>query len=291
MITFKKLLQKPKTFERITGLKIANFLDLVELIREDWDIFEKNKKCSGRNYKIKTLEDKMLCLLIYYRSYINMVFLGMLFDIDDSNVVRLFQKLEKMIAPHFALQKLIKKEIEKDELLELLVDVSETPIQRPSGKSAKKEYFSGKKKKHTVKYEIIRNKKTGKIVSISKIYYGKMHDFKIRKQENKRGNRIPDKHNVQIYVDSGYQGLQKHFQNTIVSLPIKRKKNQDLSTEEKAHNRKNAKTRIPIEHSIGKMKKFKIIAEKYRGNGNIKKFSLRLINIAGLVNLSNGFIG
>ena len=291
MITFKKASQRESLFIRLTGLKIADFLHLVELIKSDWEKFEASKKCHGRNYKIKTLEDKMLCLLMYYRTYTNMLFLGFIFGVSDANVCRLFVKLEKMIAPHFSLKRLIKKELSKDELLELLIDVSETPIQRPKGKSAKKLYYSGKKKKHTAKYEIIRNKNTGKILSVSKVYYGKMHDFKIRKQENKRGNQIPDKYNVQIYADSGYQGLQKQFKETQVNLPIKRRKNQELSVEEKAHNRRNASNRVPIEHSIGKMKKFKIIGEKYRGNGKIKKLSMRLVNIAGLVNLANGFIG
>ena len=118
----------------------------------------------------------------------------------------------------------MKKELSKDELLELLVDVSEIKINRPKGKANKNKHYSGKKKCHTAKYEIIRNRNTGKIVSISKVYFGKIHDFKIRKSENKRGNQIPDKYDVKIYADSGYQGMQKMFQKTKISLPKKRKK-------------------------------------------------------------------
>ena len=111
MITFKKLSQRPQTFLRVTGLEIKDFIKLVDLIRDDWKAFENSKKCHGRNYKIKTLEDKTICLLIYYRSYINMLFLGMLFDISDTNIVRLFQKLEKMIAHHMSLKRLEERAI------------------------------------------------------------------------------------------------------------------------------------------------------------------------------------
>ena len=45
-----------------------------------------------------------------------------------------------------------------------------------------------------------------------------MHDFKIRKHENKRGNRrensIPDRYNMHIWADSGYQGMQKKYNLT-----------------------------------------------------------------------------
>ena len=116
-----------------------------------------------------------------------------------------------------------------------------------------------------------------------------MHDFKIRKLENKRGNRILDKFNVRIYADSVYQGMQKMFQNSKVSLSKKRRKNQELTDTEKQDNQVNARARVPIEHTIGHMKKFKILGSKYRGKLG-KNLHLKLINIAGLVNLVSGII-
>ena len=288
MITFKKLSQRPKTFARVTGLEIRPFLKFVDLIKSDWEKLESKKQKAGRPQKLKTLNDKILCLLMYYRTYTCMLFLGWLFNIDDSNIARLFAKLEKIIAPHMSIKRLVNKELSEDNLLELIIDVSEIPINRPKNKTKQRLNYSGKKKKHTAKYEIIRNKNTGKIVSISKVYFGKMHDFNIRKHENKRGNRIPDKYNVQIYADSGYQGMQKMFQNAKVSLPKKRRKNHELTEEERAQNQVNARQRISVEHSIGKMKKFKIIGEKYRNK--LKKLPIKLINIAGLVNLASEFI-
>lgn len=287
MITFKKLSQREKYFTRLTGLKVVDFLKLIDLIQDDWKKLEQAKIKQGRVPKLKTLHDKTLCLLIYYRTYANMLFIGMLFDLDDSNVARLFQKLEKIIAPHMAFKKLINKELSQEETLNLLIDASEVQIERPSKKSLKNKHYSGKKKKHTAKFEIIRSKKTGKILGISKIYYSKMHDFKLRKSENKRGNRLPDDYNIRICADSGYQGMQKMFEKSEISLPKKRRKNVELTEEEKQKNRENASERVPIEHAIGKMKKFKILDGKYRNH--LKKLHLRVINIAGLINLAMGF--
>lgn len=60
----------------------------------------------------------------------------------------------------------------------MLVDVSETSIERP--KQTKK-YFSGKKKKHTLKAQIIVNQKNGQILCTA-YGKGKEHDFKLYKK-------------------------------------------------------------------------------------------------------------
>jgi hypothetical protein len=67
-----------------------------------------------------------------------------------------------------------------EKLLSLLADVSEQPTQRPTKKQ--KEFYSGKKKRHTIKTEIVMGG-DGKIRSVSKFHKGQVHDFKIRKAE------------------------------------------------------------------------------------------------------------
>ena len=78
MITFKKASQRESLFIRLTGLKIADFLHLVELIKSDWEKFEASKKCHGRNYKIKTLEDKKVVSGILWKRMDN----GMRLQVD-----------------------------------------------------------------------------------------------------------------------------------------------------------------------------------------------------------------
>ena len=58
----------------------------------------KEKKVSGRPSKIKTLADGILLVSIYYRFYVSFQFLGMLFDLDESNICRHIQRLESMLA-------------------------------------------------------------------------------------------------------------------------------------------------------------------------------------------------
>ena len=65
-------------------------------------------------------------------------------------------------------------------------------------------------------------------------------------------------------------------------LPKKRSKNKPLSKNNKSNNKKISKDRIYNEHVIGVLKRFKIIAEKYRNR--LKRFCLRFSLIAGIYN-------
>lgn len=99
----------------------------------------------------------------------------------------------------------------EEELSEVIVDCTEQPIQRP--KKRQKKYYSGKKKRHTIKTEI-RITGDGKIKHRSKSYPGSCHDFEIYKQET------PLPPQCRIYADSGYQGLDKRHKQT--EIPFKK---------------------------------------------------------------------
>jgi len=66
MRSFDKLCNQNRNFSRLTGIKLDEFLKIVEKVRPLWEKFQRKKKVSGRHSKIKTLEDEVLMLLIYY---------------------------------------------------------------------------------------------------------------------------------------------------------------------------------------------------------------------------------
>jgi DDE superfamily endonuclease len=81
-------------------------------------------------------------------------------------------------------------------------------------------------------------------------------------------------------VDSGYQGLQHEHPNTV--MPAKKSKHHPLTQEQKRANRQQSRERILVENVIGSLKRFRILAERYRCRR--KRFGLRLNLIAGLYN-------
>jgi len=107
------------------------------------------------------------------------------------------------------------------------------------------------------------------------ICQGKCHDFRLFKESKLRCQPRTD-----IWVDSGYQGIQTVHANS--RLPHKRRKQCQLTAEQRQHNRQLACDRVLNENVIGKLKRFKIIADKYRNRR--KRFGLRFNLIAGIYN-------
>ena len=88
--------------------------------------------------------------------------------------MRSIKRIEKIIIQVVHIEK--KREISREDAEYLILDATEQPIQRP--KKGQKKYYSGKKKRHTIKTQYVVNS-DGKIESVSKPYEGKKHDFDI----------------------------------------------------------------------------------------------------------------
>ena len=98
MLSFERLSNKEKNFSRLTGVRLDEFREIIRKVRPKWTEIQKRKKVSGRSSKLKTLEDEVLLVLIYYRFYVSFQFLEMLFDLDESNICRHIQKIEPILA-------------------------------------------------------------------------------------------------------------------------------------------------------------------------------------------------
>jgi hypothetical protein len=83
------IIKKPLTFQRITGVTPNEFAQIVLKLNP---LFHKkcikNKKLSGRPYGIGSLENQILCLLLYYRRPIALgFFIGFFFRVDAARYV------------------------------------------------------------------------------------------------------------------------------------------------------------------------------------------------------------
>ncbi|MCT7957353.1 transposase family protein [Laspinema palackyanum] len=133
-------------------------------------------------------------------------------------------------------------------LHELTVDSTEQPIERPTDNQEQKEYFSRKKKKHTLKNQLIVIAKGEDIVDVKIGEKGPISDIKIfREQQNKFDP------NQKIKGHKAYVG---GFQ---MSTLHKKPKNQELSLEQKEENKICSANQIFVEHLIGNLKKFRLL--------------------------------
>ena len=104
---------------------------------------------------------------------------------------------------------------------------------------------------------------------------GQKADFALLKE-----SRTAVDASIVMLADSGYQGLDKLYANS--RTPKKRTKRHNLTRQEKASNRAIASQRIGCEHSIRRLKVFKILSERYRNRR--KRFALRFNLIAAICN-------
>lgn len=81
-------------------------------------------------------------------------------------------------------------------------------------------------------------------------------------------------------VDSGYIGI-KNFQRTSL-VPKKRSRRKALTKDDKQANRHIALERVLNENVIGRLKRFKILSDRYRSRR--KRFGLRFNLLAGIYN-------
>ena len=129
-----------------------------------------------------------------------------------------------------------------------------------------------------MKFQLIIDRKTETIIC-TEFFNGKAHDNTIFKTTTRVNS------GTLILGDSGYRGMQKYHGNCL--LPVRHKADiEKLSDEKKASrkadNKKIASQRMKIEHVIGRVKCFKIVAERYRNR--LKRLGLRFNLICGIVN-------
>jgi len=124
---------------------------------------------------------------------------------------------------------------------------------------------------------VVVNKQNKQIICTA-FANGKCHDFKLFKQSKARA-----KPETAAKVDTGYLGIKKIHANS--EHPIKSSKYHKLTIDEKLYNRQISSDRVLNEHVIGFIKRFKIVADRYRNRR--KRFGLRFNLIAGICNFEN----
>jgi hypothetical protein len=107
---------------------------------------------------------------------------------------------------------------------------------------------------------------------------GRSHDYDVYK----KNHPVTPKQVLNV-VDLGCIGIVKDFPEQLSSLPKRKKTNQgEISKEEKETNKSHSKKRIVVEHTICKLKKYRILVDIF-GN-KLKKHNKVSDIVSGLVN-------
>jgi len=278
LLSWKKLYKKSDNeFRRITGIKKTTFAFLIKLLLPKWKAL---RLAGGPKPKLK-LEEQLLLSLSYWRNNGTYLETGSKYGVSESRAWEISRWIEDILIHEKALSLPGKKALLAEKKYEIVVfDVTECPIERPKRKqkgrikNKQRRYYSGKKKRHTIKQQIAVDTKSGKIIATSQDC-GKTHDFRIYKKSK---NHVHP--NIKIQGDSGYQGIQKIHPNS--ELPKKRSKKNPLTVEDKKRNKEISSKRVIVENVFAFIKKFKIISQRYRNRR--KRFGLRFNIVCGIFN-------
>jgi hypothetical protein len=259
----------PEDFKRRFGVQRSTFEQIVKALSPVWRSTPK----PGVQPKLG-LADRVLVALEYWREYRTYFHIGSSWGVSESTVCRIVHWVEEQLMRSGCFRLPGKKKLVvgfgRPDVT--VIDVTETPIERP--RRGQKQFYSGKKKRHTLKCQVIINQHTGEVICL---FFGKgsQHDFKLFQASGVHFH--PETESLQ---DKGYQGIQKLHANS--RLPVKKPKGGSLSQDQKVSNREFARERIGIEHINRRFKIFRILAERYRNRR--RRYGLRCNLIAALYN-------
>ncbi len=232
-------------------------------------------KNDGRKRKVYALQ-KFLMTLIYLRQNVNHTVVGQMFEVSADTSENVFYEVMPILQREFPSQKWeVEKKWRKSEekwspteVDYLLIDSFETPIGRASINEKQQKKYSGKKKMHTLKSQLITDQ-DGEIIQIDAGFDGPKSDIEIYRDTKLKKEWLAK----EKLGDKAYLGED-------IKTPKKKPKGGELTEEEKAKNRELSARRIRVEHSVRRVKGFKIMRQDYRlGNWMFPKIAETVVGL------------
>src|SRR5215210_7418769 len=203
---------------------------------------------AGRNFNLE-LPERLLMSLMYFRLYVTQTLLGYLFDLDSSNVNREIngrmvavlsevlpvpardEPLLDLLAAQEAdsssggkrkrkkgkkigtLEELLEKHPEFEEIF---IDGTEQELPKPKDKGRRKDFYSGKRKRHTAKVQVVSTKRL--VLHLCRHVPGRVSDHLLLRATGVM-RQVPE--GVVVRVDKGYEGLEEEYPEVKVEKPLK----------------------------------------------------------------------
>lgn len=273
MLTYVELSRNARDFLAMTGYTVKEFHTLLEYFRTaflTWVVSATltGKPRIGKAYSpystcpLLTMEDKLLFILVYLKQYPTQTLLGQLFGMSQSIANVWIHRLHPLVnralaeAHELPARDVAELSFEMETETVFFHDATERPIPRPTDPDLQKTCYSGKKKRHTQKHNLLSNAGC-KIRFLSKSWPGSRHDKRIADEE---AYSVPE--GSTLYQDTGFEGFS--LNGVRIIQPKKKPRGKPLTAAEKAGNRRISSIRVRIEHVIGGVKRYRIIKDIIR---------------------------
>ncbi len=172
MLSYAKVKGKPQVLRSLTGLREPEFETLLKSFEQAWDAYidreyiqkpRARRYGGGRHAQLYRMEDKLLFILVYFWLYPTQAVQGLLFGLGQSQTNEWVHRLSEVLNCALGYEKQLperepsrwKQVLQQCPSLEFIIDGTERPINRPQNATAQQDHYSGKKKHHTVKNDVL----------------------------------------------------------------------------------------------------------------------------------------
>ena len=278
VMKYQEWQNKQNRFPAMTGIKIEVFNELLPYFSEAHQEYLSQYHITGKrrsgyrqyvmykNSPLPCIEERLAFILSYIKLNPLQEHHADLFGIEQKQCYEYVHGLRiilhKALANAGCMPAQTDKELQlrlselfNEEEKVLLHDGTEREVPRPQDTEEQKEKYSGKKKKHTVKNALIVSAACA-ILFVSPTFSGRIHDKTIADTSYS----IPA--GFTLLQDSGYQGYAPLGVEII--QPQKKPKGKELTKEQKERNREISVDRVRIEHTIGSVKRARIVKDECR---------------------------
>ena len=315
MLTEKILRHHPDLVKALTGIPSDEFWALVQHTEDALPEYERQRHQrpdrqravgAGRSCD-QSVALRVAQVLTYLRLHVPQIVVALLFGGSQSDVSRDLRRLLPLLRralPCPAVWRVVQEGACWDEGETLtaealadgrvLVDATEQRVSRPQENQTRPAYYSGKKKAFTLKTQCVTDGEHH-LVAVSEAVPGAMHDKKLSDQVQ-TVERLPD--GCEADADKGYQGLEAQVRlvgvvnpetgqeeqvpRLTVHTPFKKPPGRGLTEEQKVFNRCLNAIRVRVEHCIGWVKNWAILATRFRCDHSI--YTPIMQTVCGLVN-------
>lgn len=263
--------KNPEETQRLVGLKYDQLQQLIENAQSlhnqksaeaEAQKIRIIKGGGGRKVKLE-VESQIILTLIYLRHLTKFQLLGIQFGISETTANDTFnywfpflrELLPSSMCRTCKKNALCYETVKEMLTLELIVDSCEQPRERPGDYQEQKKYYSGKKKNHTLKNQLIVLPDGSDIVDVTAGNPWPKSDINLFR-ERQRGFDPKQRFNG----DKAYAG------EPSIKTPQKKPINQELTLEQKQKNKELSSERIFVEHLIRIVKIFRVAQERFRLN-------------------------
>ena len=232
--------------------------------------------------------DQVLLAVVWLRVYPTHAVLGYLFGVSESAARRTLGRVLPVLAragkdtmrmpdPVKHARRNLPALLKDTPGLAVLVDSFEQPTHRP--KRRQRSYYSGKKKRHTLKSQLGVDETSGRVVHVPPSVPGPTADLKLLRRSRLLGC-LP--RGVGVIGDRAYIGAADLRPGVGCGTPRRKPRGKPRPPADVRYNRAVSRRRVRVEHTIRRLRVFQALTQVNR-HGR-KRHEHRVRAVAGLVN-------